>query len=165
MAYSMGSMYIIMLVNFVQLILYVIILPLRKYARINKCRKKIKKDIMWNFVIRLIMETALELSFCCFLNFPYFYRIANFEGFFEILDYFMTIVISLMIAIMPFWIAIFYIRNFEDWGTEKFEEKYGAPYEGLFTDKRWSIANSIIFMLRRVILAATCLYLRNFMFL
>lgn len=113
--------------------MFAVIRPLKKYTRVKKFRDRIKKDIMWNFVIRLIMETALELSFCCLLNIPYLYRIALFEGFFEILDYFMTILISIMIAIMPFWIAIFYIRNFEVWGTEKFESKFGAPYEGLYT--------------------------------
>ena len=120
---------------------------------------------MWNFVIRLIMETALELSFCCFLNFPYLYRMLNPEGFFEILDYLMTLFVIVLIVIMPFWIAYFYNKHFKVLGDEEFENKYGAPYEGLYTNKRWSIANSIIFILRRIILAATCLYLGEYLFL
>ena len=109
----MGSVYLIMLFTLINLALYAIMRPLRNtHGCILKCRKKIKKNFMWNLVIRLIMETALELSFCCFLNFPYFYRMLKPEGFFEMLDYLMTILVTLAIVIMPFWIGIFYNRNF-----------------------------------------------------
>jgi hypothetical protein len=111
------------------------------------------------------METALELSFCCFLNFPYLYKIKDVSGIFEGLDYFMTILIGCMILCFPFWAAIFYNKNYDYMGDEKFESKYGAVYEGLRTEERWSIANGIIFMVRRVILAATCIYLYEYIFL
>jgi len=81
-----------------------------------------KKSLMWSFVIRLIMETALELSFCCFLNAPYFYRLTSAGGFFEFMDYFMTALIGVLIVAMPFWIAVFYNYNFEHLGDEEFEE-------------------------------------------
>ena len=73
---------------------------------------------MWNFIIRLLMETALELSFCCFLNFPYFYKITSVSGFFEGMDYFMTALIGFLIVVFPFWAAIFYNKNYEKMGEE-----------------------------------------------
>jgi hypothetical protein len=149
-----------MLFNFGQLIFIVLLRPFRKcHHRIFKYRERLKRGLMWNFLVRLLMETALELSFCCFLNAPYFYRVTKVGGFFEGIDYFMTAIIGVLIAIMPFWVAIFYNINFEKMGDLKFESKFGAIYEGLQTDNRWCIANSVLFMVRRIALAATCIYL------
>jgi hypothetical protein len=119
MAPSMGSLYIVMVYNLGQFIFLFLTYPFRKsHHRLFKYRLRIKEGLMWNFVIRLLMETALELSFCCFLNFPYFYKIPEVSGFFEGLDYFMTILIGIMILVFPFFVAIFYNYNYEKMGEE-----------------------------------------------
>jgi hypothetical protein len=117
MAPIMGSMYLIMLFNLSQLVFIYLIRPFRKcHHRIFKFRVRMKNGIMWNFIIRVLMETALELSFCCFLNAPYFYKVTTVKGFFEGIDYFMTALIGVMIVAMPFWVAFFYNKNFDKLG-------------------------------------------------
>ena len=83
-------------------------------------------------------------------------------GFFEATDYLVTGLIGSALVFMPFWIAIFYNKNFEKLADEEFENTYGAIYEGLDVRNRWSLFNSILFMIRRVILAATCLYFHHY---
>jgi hypothetical protein len=119
MAPVMGSMYLIMLFNFGQFIFLFISKPFRKcHHRFFKFRERVKKGLMWNWILRLLMETSLELVFCCLLNFPYLANIADVKGFFEGLDYFMTIFIGLMIVVFPVWVAIFYNVNYDRMGEE-----------------------------------------------
>jgi hypothetical protein len=39
--------------------------------------------------------------------------------------------LTLLLAALPFFISIFYTKNFKNLSDEEFKEKYGAPFEGL----------------------------------
>jgi hypothetical protein len=56
------------------------------------------------------------------------------------IDYFIGILLSLGVFVLPFFILFFYCRNLEKLEDEEFEEKYGAVYDGLDKTKRASIA-------------------------
>ena len=66
-----------------------------------------------------------------------------------------------MLLVLPFFISIFYMKNIAKLADDEFKETYGAPYEGLDTSKRSSIAFSVIFMVRRLCFSAICLTLYN----
>lgn len=69
--------------------------------------------------------------------------------------------LATMLLVLPFFISIFYMKNFTKLADEEFKETYGAPYEGLDTCKRSSIAFSVIFIVRRLCFSAICLTLYN----
>ena len=63
---------------------------------------------------------------------------------------------------MPLWIIHFYLKNFENLEDEKFEEKYGAVYEGLKPDHKSWIVYPVYFIVRRVLFMIISLLLYNF---
>lgn len=78
------------------------------------------------------------------------------------MNFTIAVILTVLLAGLPFFISIFYCKNFIKLEDEEFREKYGAPYEGLDTEKRRSIAYSVIFILRRMFFSATCLLLFNY---
>lgn len=168
MAVTMGSIYIFMLVTVVGFILMPFTTLLRRlHPRIAKFDHQLKAFFLWNWCIRLILEAALELSFTCMLNWYFLGNIANPKTTFEMIDYSITIIVTISLIALPFFIAIFYNVYWAkvEEGDEEFEEKFGAVYDGLKTDSRWILFHSINFMLRRALLSYTCLFLSNSLWL
>lgn len=72
---------------------------------------------MWNFVIRLFLEAALEMAFCVFINVYFLNNLATATGFFEYADYLVTILVIVIMIFLPIWIIYWYIckrDNFEN---------------------------------------------------
>ena len=56
--------------------------------------------------------------------------------------------------VFPIFLLAFYCKNFERMANEDdedFDEKYGAPYEGLRQDKRWSLFYPFWLGVRRIL--------------
>ena len=66
------------------------------------------------------------------------------------------------LALLPVFILTFYNVNEDKFDDEEFEEKYGAPYEGLDTRKKTAIYFSLIFIFRRLSYAAISITLYNY---
>ena len=78
------------------------------------------------------------------------------------MNFAIAIMLSLLLVGLPFFIPIFYCKNFSKLEDEEFRKKYDAPYDGLDTRKRSSIAYTVIFIIRRLCFSATCLLLFNY---
>ena len=63
-----------------------------------------------------------------------------------------------VIALLPAIILIFYCLKFKKWGEPSFEERYGAAYAGLRTDRRSSLFYPMNFILRRFALVLVAKY-------
>ena len=61
----------------------------------------------------------------------------------------MACLFCVLVIIAPFFVAIFYYRNFNKFEDEKFAETYGSVYEGLKTTDRTVIVYTIYFLIRR----------------
>ena len=85
--------------------------------------------------------------------------------FFQVIDYLITIIVAIMLGALPIFIIVFYCRNFSRLGNETFENKWGSVYEGMKTCERSSIAYNVIFVIRRMLLAATCMFLYKHLWL
>ena len=160
----MSSMYVVMIASLFGLFL-IVLLPLLKTVRqIMWIRNKLVKFLCWNFFLRLILTTSLELSFSIMLNTPY---MGNFERafFLEKTDYLMTVFIGTVLLISPFFILTFYGYNFDRLDDTRFKDTYGSVYDGMKPNLRASIGFSILFIVRRIIFAATCLYLTDSLWL
>lgn len=100
----------------------------------------------------------MELSFCCFLNLYY----GAYEGTWAMkLNYCVSWFFAAALGLSPFLIIGFYNWHFKKLGDEEFEEKWGAPYEGLKKDSRWSLLYPVTFVLRRVAFAYVSIFVPN----
>jgi hypothetical protein len=68
----MGSIYIFMLLTIIGLILIVLLSVISKSVKIaQKAQSFLINFLCWNWVIRLIIQACLELSFAVILNKPF----------------------------------------------------------------------------------------------
>ena len=152
----MGSIYIFMLATIIGLFL-ILLFSVFRFGR--RFQKKLENFFLWNWVIRLVMEACLELSFAIILNWPFLPYMTTATTFFQTIDYLITIIVAILLGALPLFIVVFYCGNFRKLGDEDFEGRWGSVYEGMKTCERASLAYNVIFVLRRMLLAATCLFL------
>jgi len=67
-----------------------------------------------------------------------------------------------LVLSIPFIIG-FYTYNFDKLDDPVFEKKWGAPYEGLKKDTKWSLLFPITFVVRRACFAYFCLFMPGFL--
>ena len=67
--------------------------------------------ILWNFIIRLVMETTIELSFAVLLNLKYGSSDSKLTG--AVVNYGSAILFALILVVAPTLILYFYCKNFE----------------------------------------------------
>ena len=104
------------------------------------------------------MEGLLEIAFVSVLTIQYVNR-DSFGGYFNLV--FAYVLFVCMLA-LPIFMQIFYQLKFDrmsDPDDTEFDEKYGAPYEGLHADKRWSLFFPFMICMRRITLMYVVLYL------
>jgi uncharacterized membrane protein YhdT len=98
----------------------------------------------------------MELAFCCCLNLYY----GGYEGTWAMkLNYCVSWFFAVALGTCPITIPAFYLYNFHKLADEEFEEKWGAPYEGLRKDSRWSLFYPITFVVRRLAFAYLCVFM------
>jgi hypothetical protein len=98
-------------------------------TRLHRINDTIKEKLLWNFVIRLILEGALDIAFAAYINLVY--GEFNIHLFGSWVNYVSAYILGGAVILLPVWILWFYLRNYEHLENEEFAEKYGAVYEGL----------------------------------
>jgi hypothetical protein len=119
----------------------------------------LRKKLLWNTVIRLVLEESLESTYAVVLCFKY--STFNKGAFGSAADYILACILAVAIASLPAFMLIFYLKNFDKWEDEKFEEEYGAPLDGLHKRKS-SLFYPVYFVIRRVLFCLTTLFLFNY---
>ena len=128
---------------------------------ILRFRAWLENYLLWNFIIRLFIEMSMLLAFCCLLTMKY----AELIGFMGWLNVISAWLFMGAVVVMPFFVLFFYLKNFERMNSEdeeiveEFEDKFGAPMEGLKKELKASIFYSIWFIVRRVLFVLIVLYL------
>ena len=117
--------------------------------RLTKIRDWLDRKLKWNWTIRLLMESLMELSFGTIITISYA-KGSTFGSYFNL-----GFAYALFIAMcsLPFFSQIFYQLQFKrmsDLEDKEFDNKYGAPYEGLKQDKRWSLFHPFMLCVRRI---------------
>ena len=127
-----------------------------------------RKVVYWNGYLRFLIEGCLEIFIGIFLNWLS-KRELN-EGFltewndrFQITNNVFVIVFAIVFLTLPFFMVSFYLRNFEKWEDEDFEEKYGCFYEDIRKDSKLSIFFTLFFVLRRVVFVLSFALTETFM--
>ena len=143
-------MFIIIFITFTGLTISTLLAPLICCSiKIRSIRDWLDKKFKWNWTIRLLLEGTMEVSFCTVLTINYVNR-ESFGGYFNLVWAYMLLV---AIMVLPIFIQFFFQSNFKrmsDPDDTVFDETYGAPYEGLKPDKRWSLFLPFMLCVRRL---------------
>ena len=161
MSNNLGSVFVMILLTTIALLL---ILVLEIFSKRVPCMEKagswLKKKLLWNFILRLIMEGVLELSFCIYFNLRY--GSCDFKVLGSWVNYFYAVFFAAIIVAMPFFILIFYCKNFLKLKDKEFKLKYGSVYEGLRVKHRAVIFYTAYFLTRRCIFTMVSLFLYRY---
>jgi hypothetical protein len=74
----------------------------------------------------------------------------------------LAVILTVSIASLPIFMVIFYLKNFDKWESEEFDEVYGAPLEGLNKSKKSSLFFPVYFVIRRVSFCMTTFFLFDY---
>jgi len=154
---SMGTVYVITQVTVFGLIAVLITLPFIRCKKLEGINLWLRKKFLWNPVIRLVLEESLESTYAIVLCFKY--STFNKYAFGSAIDYILAVILAVAIASLPVFMLIFYLKNFDSWEDEHFDELYGAPLDGLHKKKKSSLFYPIYFVIRRVLFCLTTLFL------
>jgi hypothetical protein len=119
-----------------------------------------RKKLLWNFVIRLVFEESLETLYSVSLTFKY--STWNTSAFGSATDYLLSIILVAAIVSLPFFMVIFYLKYYDDWENEEFDEKYGAPLDGLKKNQKSSLIYPVYFVIRRSLFCLVTLVFYNY---
>ena len=134
------------------------------FSSTKKIYNMLYKALLWNYIIRLVFEACIELTFVMILNTNLTDRIQESSNLLELMDYVYTMLFNALICLSPPFIIIFYNYHFDSWEADVFVNTYGTLYDGLQI-KRSSIFYPFFFMIRRGIFALIARYAFNDAFL
>ena len=99
----------------------------------------------------------MEMTFAIFFNLRY--GTCNFKVIGSWVNYIYAVIFAAAIVIMPFFILIFYCKNFHKLKDKEFKFTYGSVYEGLKVGNRSAIFYTTYFLTRRCIFTFVSLFL------
>ena len=157
-----GSLLVYMLVTTLILLLIPILSVMRPIFPkiILKAYNHVKESVMWNWTLRLMLESSLDLSFTVLVNLEYgdfidqpFGAKANFA---------MSVFLFGFYLVFPFFLVFFYLHRFKDFHNKEFVDTYGTTLEGLHNLDKSVILYPISFVLRRLIFGILAVKLYGF---
>ena len=150
---NLGTPYLILIGWMLTSLIVLVAWPLGKNSKMYNWFLRV---LFWNFLLRFILEESMQTWFASQINFPFihdFYFLENESAvkasFMVHFDYFMTISLFLLTALIPIFIVTFYYLNQHKLDNRHFKRKYGAAYDGLKTNKTSLLFNAI-FVVRRL---------------
>jgi hypothetical protein len=110
---TMGTLYVITLATLFVLTLILVTLPFKCFNCCNRFNLWMRDKLLWNFVIRLILEESLETMYAVFLTFKYSHFNISYFG--SAVDYIVSIILIATTISLLFFMVIFYLKNSKDW--------------------------------------------------
>ena len=97
-------------------------------------REKLSKKFLWNFYIRLFLETCCELAVCAKLGMSYVDLEVEEGGSLAVGQVFNAVfswASYLAFIVFPLWILVFFFVYHNKINDKHFKEKWEAAYDGL----------------------------------
>ena len=123
-----------------------------------KIKKFLDKNVLYSLLIRLFIESYFELCISCLLNLQQ----VQFVGSGQLAGSISTFVLSILAITIPPTLLIFYYKNKSAVIDKKVKLRLGSFYDGLRLKSDASMLFIIVFMLRRLILAFSFVYLIDY---
>ena len=95
-----------------------ILTPFWTVAPIKRLRDYLKKQLLWNYILRTFLESGIILFYCVILNIRYG-EMDNFGGY---MNYITAWVFTIVLTILPFFILVFYLSKYDVMNSEDEEE-------------------------------------------
>ncbi len=125
----MGSVFIYMVLLLVQVVIYGFAYSLRKKAKVfDRIQNKIKESYFWSGIIRIGLESYLDMSIGIYLS---FYQISYVTGS-DKFDIAFTCICALIVVGLPVAIIAIFCKN-SDLEDPYFQEQFGSLTEGFKT--------------------------------
>ena len=157
--YNMGSITLIaLLIPFIMMFVRALKFLPESCQTIHKFAFEIEKQLYWNSLIRVLMESFLILLLCCMIN------TSHLDWTSVSLAINSTLVIVIAATILGFPIVILCILNRYFYQLENlhFRSQYGTAYNGLdFRKGKMILVHISMFFLRRLLLTGCAVYLRD----
>ena len=129
----------------------------------TRCAKNqiatMKKAFIWSFFLRLLIENFLDLGITNMLR---LYRNPDFDNWFESTTSVVAIVLIAVVAVFPFACLIFLCIKVNEINEEQFQDKWGTLAGDLRAGDRTSVAYMPFFLIRRVGMSLTIVFLASF---
>ena len=131
---SLDTPFLLIFITTVGLFISTLLGPLSWTLKsLSKIRDWIDRKLKWNWTIRLLMESLIDLSFGTFICIRYI------EGssFGAIFNLSFAYALFCVTCALPIFLQVFYQVNFKRMSNAddvEFDKKYGAAYEGLKKD-------------------------------
>ena len=107
---TLGTAFILYLLITSGFIVIIALTPFSNIRYLGKARNKIINSLCWNTVLRTIMQTSLELTFCSYFTLKY----AQYDGgICSFINIFYAVIFAGLIIIFPVFSTIFYRTKFE----------------------------------------------------
>ena len=136
----------------------------RRTGRLVWLKHKLANYIHWNGLIRLFMETSLEMAITSLLG---LYFLES-DSLFTFVKYsqVLTILSLVLLVAIPVFLLVLYYRNFAILANPSFKAKYSSALEGTKYDSskkpsKWILIYLAFFFVRRIIFAVSVVYLRS----
>ena len=114
----MGTLYVVTLATLLVLTLILVTLPFKCFNCCNRFNLWMRNKLLWNFVIRLILEESLETMYAVSLTFKY--SSLNISYFGSAVDYIVSIILIVATISLLFFMVIFYLKYYKDWENQEF---------------------------------------------
>ena len=162
MAMNMDALFVILILTFtIPLILFILLSLCTDRSKFAKQKRSdLAKSMHGNLIIRYLMEACLDIAICFGIEYRY-----GLDGQVDLesstLFYTVNTIVKVLlvsaVVIFPVLAIVLYLRKFDKWQDEAFEERYGATLEGLRKDKKGSIFYPFLFMIRRLLFAVVAI--------
>jgi len=161
---NLGSIYYFFPLVAIWLLLLVLLklLALSGFSGPQKWYLWLKNKLFWNFLLRLLIESYLELHLSSTINAANLYWSSNSGDWLASLT---TLPVAFVVNAFPIWLFMFLRRNHERLSEEEFKARFGATYEGLVTESKTFIGHPLIFILRRMLFSFMVVLIRDLTFL
>ena len=149
----LGSVFIYMVLLFFQCIIYGFAFALRRHSKVlNRIQNKIKDTFFWRGIIRMGLESYLDMCIGIYCSF----EMVSYSTGSDIFDIVLTCLCTLIVFVLPIAVIIV-LRKHSKLDDPSFQKKFGSLTDGYKTsgDFGTDAAKKMIswFMLRRFLTA------------
>lgn len=169
---NLGTLYLIFIIFVIEAILLTLLKPLVKIcpSRLMRWHRTLSVALYWNSFLRLILEASLDLAIASFNNIHIVKKVID-DGItdwytptlpFFWLNYITTGGAVFVLVIGPIFACCHYLRRFDQWENDHFENSLGSVIEGLRKDSRMAIFYPVFFMFRRSTFAIQAIFFSEY---
>ena len=147
---NMGVMLAVSLViTLIAIIIVLLVKFCKKGSKAHNLLLKVKKKIMWNSVLRAILQSYLKTV----LGITFAVKAVNFDTSTDSVNGVLSIVLFAVMVAMPIFFALLLHKNRASLATDEMKEKIGSIYLGIRTETVWHRLYSTVFLSRRLVYA------------